>query len=480
MNMNPLNTQIYEEATEWIILHRSDDLDADAKRRFDAWLRESPQHLRAYLEMSTIWEDVPALNRDWNPSADELIARARGDINVFPLDLKGAGVGAFEVVGTVPSAHEAFTLEALNGLEPLEALNTSKPPEQGSPVPAELASASAEPALQTLPAVTISASQQSTFWRYTLAAAATVLIAVASGWFYLQRNTYTTDIGEQRTLALEDGSSVELNARTKIRVAFTEDARTIELLQGQALFKVAKNPNRPFIVDSDGTRVRAVGTQFDVYKKSTGTQITVVEGRVAVAAPPSKVPGSGVSRVPGPSQSPNSEEVADDRPTDIGDTRRASSQPAHHPTLQAHLGEVLVSAGEQILIADAAPAPMLAVAPEPDTGTVTVTPEAPTPAPATLTPQPANIEAATAWTQQRLVFDFATLNEVAEEFNRYNRRRLVIDCEADACGQDFHISGSFSSSDPTLLLRFLRDQAGIEVNETANEIRISRRDSNNG
>lgn len=80
-----MNMQIYEEASEWIILHRSDSLDADAKRRFDAWLRESPHHLRAYLEMSTIWENVPALRPECTANADELIARAREDTNVIPL-----------------------------------------------------------------------------------------------------------------------------------------------------------------------------------------------------------------------------------------------------------------------------------------------------------------------------------------------------------------------------------------------------------
>jgi ferric-dicitrate binding protein FerR (iron transport regulator) len=79
-----------------------------------------------------------------------------------------------------------------------------------------------------------------------------------------------------------------------------------------------------------------------------------------------------------------------------------------------------------------------------------------------------------------LVFDFALLTEVAEEFNRYNRRPMKVQCGATAAPPDaddpcnFKISGSFSSTDPTLLLRFLREQVGIVVEETANEIRISR------
>ena len=59
----------------------------------------------------------------------------------------------------------------------------------------------------------------------------------------------------------------------------------VELVEGQALFRVAKDHARPFVVQTAGIRVRAVGTQFDVYRKASGTQVTVVEGRVAVFAP---------------------------------------------------------------------------------------------------------------------------------------------------------------------------------------------------
>jgi len=70
------------------------------------------------------------------------------------------------------------------------------------------------------------------------------------------------------------------------------------------------------------------------------------------------------------------------------------------------------------------------------------------------------------------VFDSSPLAEVAEEFNRYNTRQLVIENPQLA---DFHVSGVFSSVDPTLLLRFLRTQPDLVVEETDREIRISRK-----
>ncbi len=82
--------------------------------------------------------------------------------------------------------------------------------------------------------------------------------------------TYATGIGEQRSIVLADGSTVDLNSRSKIRIRFSSERRGVELIEGQALFKVAKDHARPFVVDSDGTRVRAVGTQFDVYRKRRG------------------------------------------------------------------------------------------------------------------------------------------------------------------------------------------------------------------
>jgi transmembrane sensor len=82
-----------------------------------------------------------------------------------------------------------------------------------------------------------------------------------------------------------------------------------------------------------------------------------------------------------------------------------------------------------------------------------------------------NVASATAWIKRQLVFDSASLSEVAEEFNRYNERKLVID--PSVLGK-FHISGVFSSTDPAALIRFLRQRRGSRIVETAAEIRIEK------
>lgn len=85
---------------------------------------------------------------------------------------------------------------------------------------------------------------------------------------------------EQRTLA--DGSVVELKEDAEIATDFSPGFRRITLLRGEALFQVTKDPKRPFIVTANGVEVRAVGTMFAVEKKSSGVEVLVTEGRVAV------------------------------------------------------------------------------------------------------------------------------------------------------------------------------------------------------
>jgi transmembrane sensor len=345
-----MNTQIYEEASDWIVKNREGDLDAIAKRRFDDWLRESPQHVRAYLEVSSIWEGVSSLDPNRNVGAEELIARARAQDSVVPYPR--------------PSAPRA---------------SLARVARRGR-------------------------------W-YALAAS--IALATLGAWFYSERNTYSTAVGEQRSIVLTDGSTIELNSRSRVRVRYSNEERGVDLLNGQALFEVAKNPARPFVVHSDATLVKAVGTQFDVYRKPAGTMVTVVEGRVAVMPEPEA----------------------------LRDARSGSNEERNNPQPLS----VLVSAGEQLLVTQA-----------------TVTP-----------PKRANVAAATAWTRRNLVFESSSLSEVAEEFNRYNSRPLVIDNPAALA--DFHVSGVFSSVEPALLVRFLRTQPEIVVEETDKEIRISKK-----
>jgi len=102
----------------------------------------------------------------------------------------------------------------------------------------------------------------------------------------LQRESYATRIGETKEIVLSDGSLVTLNTDSKIQVHYSKARRQIQLLQGEALFDVAKNKKRPFIVMAADTQVRAVGTSFTVkLLPHQPVQILVREGVVEVKRP---------------------------------------------------------------------------------------------------------------------------------------------------------------------------------------------------
>src|SRR6185312_14687788 len=131
-----------------------------------------------------------------------------------------------------------------------------------------------------------------------LAASVTVLAITALGgigaWYAVeQRNTqtYATHVGELQHVTLEDGSIISLNTDSEVRVRYSSRYRHVDLTRGEALFKVAKNKEKPFDVEAGSTTVRAVGTSFSVRLHEAGTNervdVVVSEGRIAIN-PPSK------------------------------------------------------------------------------------------------------------------------------------------------------------------------------------------------
>lgn len=117
------------------------------------------------------------------------------------------------------------------------------------------------------------------------AAATALALVIGGGLWWTGRGVYETAVGEQRLVQLADGSSVELDTASRIRVRFDGAERRISLDQGQALFKVAHETGRPFVVQAGGTAVSAVGTVFEVRRSGPRVEVTLVEGVVDVAAP---------------------------------------------------------------------------------------------------------------------------------------------------------------------------------------------------
>jgi transmembrane sensor len=126
-------------------------------------------------------------------------------------------------------------------------------------------------------------------------AASVVLLVGAAGWFalrYIQFQVFDTALGEQRRIALTDGSQLDLAPDSRVSTGFTWARRGVRLERGQAFFAVAHDAMRPFIVHVNGLTVTAVGTSFDVRMGPSNTVVTVSEGRVNVA-PGAALAGGG-------------------------------------------------------------------------------------------------------------------------------------------------------------------------------------------
>ena len=96
---------------------------------------------------------------------------------------------------------------------------------------------------------------------------------------------FITAPGERKTFALADGSSLNFNAHTTATVTFERHARRVKLIEGEALFTVAKDPSRPFFVTTPHGVVRVTGTVFNVRADAPQSEeVTVLEGTVQVAA----------------------------------------------------------------------------------------------------------------------------------------------------------------------------------------------------
>jgi transmembrane sensor len=92
--------------------------------------------------------------------------------------------------------------------------------------------------------------------------------------------SHTTGLGEQRSIALEDGSIVTLNTLSEAIVRFDRSARQVTLVTGEAMFDVVSDPRRSFVVQTATVSLNVLGTKFAVYRKQDATRLAVVEGSV--------------------------------------------------------------------------------------------------------------------------------------------------------------------------------------------------------
>lgn len=337
---DPVREKIAEQAFDWIVRLDAPTADATDDAAFAEWLKESPVHVEEFLTLEATWRALDNLDPDRAVQINELVADANP--NVVALDRAGTAT--------------------------------------------------------TLPANDSPAHRR---WMASAATAATIAILaiVFARGPWLAQDTHVTGLGEQTSFTLDDGSVIHLNTQSELRVQLTDTARDVTLLSGEALFQVARDPNRPFRVTAANTVVEALGTRFNVYHDPEQTAVTVVEGKVAVSQLES-IDGS----------------------------------PASHSGNVANLPEdtLTLVAGEQVEIN---PSGSIERQNLPDTGEVT------------------------AWRERRLVFRADTLATIAEEFNRYNRLRIEV--RGNAANRQ--LTGVFDADDPASLVEFLSDAPSVRV-----------------
>lgn len=100
----------------------------------------------------------------------------------------------------------------------------------------------------------------------------------------MQNATYATAVGEQRDIALDDGTVLRVNTDSRLRVAYTKERRSVRLYRGEVFFDVAESAGWPFEVDTGNAMVTAVGTAFAVrIEADNAVEVNVTEGRVRVS-----------------------------------------------------------------------------------------------------------------------------------------------------------------------------------------------------
>jgi len=228
---------VARQAAQWLeILKTAGPVERTA---FAKWVKESPAHLREFLLMTALEQEVRAIDPLRRRDIQAILAEP--SVNVLHLN---------DGLEKAPSSTTTSTLST-----------NRKSRHKMMPVAAIVA----------------------------IAAIGLALAAVQLLGTHPLRSTYITGVGEQRAVELDDGSVLDVNTHSQVDVNYSAKGRDVRLMEVEALFKVAHDARRPFRVHVAGNTIQAIGTQFNVYREDGHINVAVLEGTVEISADSSAI-----------------------------------------------------------------------------------------------------------------------------------------------------------------------------------------------
>jgi transmembrane sensor len=139
-------------------------------------------------------------------------------------------------------------------------------------------------------------------WTHVAFVAGLAVVTGLVGANYIFRapaQSIATPVGGHRHIMLADGSQIELNTDTAVRIDLAEKKRVIELVKGEAYFEIHHDSARPFIVTVAGRRIVDMGTKFLVRTTPELLKVTLVEGRARLESANLQVRQQAIVLTPG-------------------------------------------------------------------------------------------------------------------------------------------------------------------------------------
>lgn len=362
-----------EEAAAWHLDMR-EEVDAGTRQRFLDWLRRSPQHVAEYLAIAQLHGEMRAATLVEIATLDELRALAESEPSVLPFVRGGQA------------------------------------PRVTTPLDGPRPSAAAAPATPRRH----ECHRARTVRRLAIAASVAMAVSIGLIGAWPARETpavrYAADANAVRSVALDDGTWVQLAPGAMMDVAFDHHARRITLIAGHASFDIGKDPARPLSVMAGGQRIDDIGTVFNVGLRDGETDVSVVSGRVTV----SHIPVAWLDRA---------------------SQRVTGSAWSTDPIVALGAGEDARVAMDGRLLGHSSHA------------TATVAP----------------------WLPAEIAFHGSSVADVARRFNAYTQAPLTID---DPDLADKRISGVFHASDVEAFVSYLGSLPNVQVIREPRRIRF--------